>query len=102
PGPPTKTCTPCNANGWHTCTYNDDGEKTVKQEACTSCTPCQASLASQGQFQQTCATGGVSSTTSCTFCKSFNISTPWPLPDIGLRLCIGSLLNPNTWTLTEC
>ena len=115
-------CTAC-VNGWKTC----DGEpiectscsvcnpatgfqSCVKggnhfNRACTSCGPCQVSTTpgpTLGQFVQTCVTGGNSSTTPCTFCKTFPISTPWPLPNICLRLCISSLLDPNTWTLTEC
>jgi hypothetical protein len=102
-GPPEVTCTACSASGWKTCTDHETGKKT--QTKCTSCGPCAVSQAvgpTLGTFQQTCTTGGQPTTKPCTFCKDFPISTPWPLPDICLRLCISSLLNPNTWTLTQC
>jgi hypothetical protein len=97
------TCTACSGTGFSTCTDHETGEKTTR--SCTSCGACAASQAlgpTLGTFVQTCTTGGQSSTKPCTFCKNFPISTPWPLPDICLRLCISSLLNPNTWNLTQC
>jgi hypothetical protein len=97
------TCTACSSTGFQTCTDHETGEKTTRP--CTSCGACAVSQAlgsTLGTFVQTCTTGGQSSTKPCTFCKDFPISTPWPLPDICLRLCISSLLNPNTWTLTQC
>lgn len=102
-GGPGITCTACSGNGFQTCTDHETGDKTTR--SCTSCGACAVSQAlgpTLGTFVQTCTTGGQSSTRPCTFCKNFPISTPWPLPDICLRLCISSLLNPNTWTLTQC
>ena len=102
-GPPEITCTACSSNGFQTCTDHETGDKTTR--SCTSCGACAVSQAlgpTLGTFVQTCTTGGQASTRPCTFCKNFPISTPWPLPDICLRLCITSLLNPNTWTLTQC
>jgi hypothetical protein len=96
------SCSSCNpATGFQSCVTGE----VHSNKPCTSCGPCQVSTTpgpTLGQFVQTCITGGSSSTTPCTFCKDFPISTPWPLPDFCLRLCISSLLNPDTWTLTEC
>src|SRR5215813_2090145 len=69
-------------------------------EKCTSCGACAVSQAlgpTLGTFQQSCTTGGQSSTQPCTFCKQFPIS-------LELALCYrwNFGLNPNTWSLTQC
>jgi len=102
-GGPRVTCTTCSGTGFQTCTDHETGERTTR--SCTSCGACAVSQAlgpTLGTFLQTCTTGGQSSTRPCTFTKDFPISTPFPLPDFCLRLSLSSLLNPNTWNLTQC
>jgi hypothetical protein len=103
--PPVITCGACSSNGFKTCTNHETGQKTT--QSCTSCGACAVSTditnpAALGQFLRTCTTGGRATTSGCTFTKDFPISTPWPLPDICLRLSMSSLLNPNSWNIAQC
>jgi hypothetical protein len=97
-------CEPCGASGFQTCHSYAGGNCSLHSTFSIACTYCKCAfnVGALG-WLNTCIKGGKTAPggTPCSACRDFHIKLDWPAPDICLRLCIGSLTDLSTLTLTK-